>query len=304
MSAEVGVALPVVLVTGGTGQVGHELVRLLAPLAKVVAPARADLDLADTASIRHCIRAVRPTLIVNAGAYTAVDDAETNAELARAVNAAAPEILADEMARLGGSIIHYSTDYVFDGTKPEPYSEDDATNPLSVYGTTKRDGESAVLASRAPHIVLRTSWVYGLRGQNFLRTILRLARERDELRVVNDQHGAPTWSRCLAEATVAILARLSGGGQQMNEALAGVSGIYHLTGAGSTTWYDFARAILALDIQCHEHRYRRIMPIASSEFASAATRPANSRLACDRVERTFGTRLPDWQHQLADAMSN
>ncbi|MEP6999561.1 MAG: dTDP-4-dehydrorhamnose reductase [bacterium] len=303
MSAEVGVTSLVVLVTGGTGQVGHELVRQLSPFMKVVAPARADLDLADPDSIRRCVRTVRPQLILNAGAYTAVDDAETNAELARAVNAVAPEILADEIARLQGSIIHYSTDYVFDGSKLEPYNEDDVTNPLSVYGVTKRDGERAVMASCAPHLVLRTSWVYGQRGRNFLRTIVRLARERDELRVVNDQHGAPTWSRSVAAATVGILAKISGGDQLLSKALADVSGLYHLTAAGSTTWYHFARAILALDGERHEHRCRRVVPIASSEFASAAPRPANSMLACDRIDRSLGIRLPHWQQQLPDAMS-
>ncbi|MEO8624228.1 MAG: dTDP-4-dehydrorhamnose reductase [bacterium] len=304
MSAAVGVTSLVVLVTGSTGQVGHELVRELSPCVKVVAPLRADLDLADPASIRQCVRAVRPQLIVNAGAFTAVDEAETNADVARAVNAVAPAILADEMARLHGAIIHFSTDYVFDGTKPEPYTEDDATNPVSVYGMTKRDGERAVMASRAPHIVLRTSWVYSQRGHNFLRTILRLARERDELRVVNDRHGAPTWSRCIAAATAAIVAKVSSDDQRMSEAVAGVSGLYHLSAAGSTTWYDFARAILALDSERHEHRCTRVVPIASSEFAAAAARPANSRLACDRLDRAFGIRLPHWQQQLADAMSS
>ena len=224
---------PRILLTGKNGQVGWELQRTLAPLGEVVVLDRRQLDLSDPDQIRERVREISPDLIVNAAAYTAVDRAEAEPEPAMAVNGTAPGLLAEEAKRIGAAIIHYSTDYVFDGAKTTPYTEEDAPNPLNVYGRTKLAGEQAVQAAGVPHLILRTSWVYGMRGKNFLLTILRLAREREELKIVDDQIGAPTWSRTIAEATAQILT--SGAWP-----VSGASGIYHLTASGSTSWYGFA----------------------------------------------------------------
>lgn len=282
--------------TGGTGQVGWELARALAPLGRVTAPGRAALDLGDADSIRRAFRDIAPALVVNAGAHTAVDRAEGEPELARALNAVAPGVLAEEAARAGVPLVHFSTDYVFDGRGGAPYTEDDATAPLGVYGRTKREGEEAVAAAGGAHLVLRTSWVYGTRGHNFLRTMLRLARERDELRVVADQVGAPTWSRMLAEATAAIVAPFrAGDGWKLP---AEVSGTYHLTARGETSWHGFAEAILALDPDREAQRARRVVPIGTEEYPTPAPRPRYSVLSTDRVERVFGVALPEWREQL------
>lgn len=297
------------LVTGATGQIGWQLQRTLAPLGEVVALMREECDLSDPEQSATVVRDVKPDVLLNAAAYTAVDKAESEPELARTINAEAPGRMAEQLALSGGLMVHYSSDYVFNGTKPEPYSENDATGPLNVYGRTKLEGEEAIVASGCPHVILRTSWVYDIRGNNFLRTVLRLARERQELRMVNDQHGSPTWARTIAEATLAILARIG----QSAMASAKPSGVYHLTAAGSTTWAGFAEAIL------QEHAEllawpadsgefsgpllaRRVVPIASSTFKSAAQRPANSRLCNAKLERDFGMRLPDWQYLLRLAM--
>lgn len=287
---------PNILVTGGTGQVGWELARALAPLGRVTAPGRAVLDLGDEGSIRRAFRDAAPALVVNAGAHTAVDRAEGEPELARALNATAPGILAEEAARAGVPLVHFSTDYVFDGSRGAPYTEDDPTAPLGVYGRTKREGEEAVAAAGGAHLVLRTSWVYGTRGHNFLRTMLRLARERDELRVVADQVGAPTWSRMLAEATAAIVAPFRAGSGW--EIPAEVSGIYHLTARGETSWHGFAEAILALDPGRAEQRARRVVPIATAEYPTPAPRPPYSVLSTAKAERVFGVALPEWREQL------
>ena len=287
---------PRILLTGGTGQVGWELARALAPLGRVVAPGRAGLDLADADGVRRAFRDSAPALVVNAAAHTAVDRAEGEPELARALNAVAPGVLAEEAARAGVPIVHFSTDYVFDGSGSAPYTEVDATAPLGVYGRTKLEGERAVAAAGGAHLVLRTSWVYGTRGHNFLRTMLRLARERDELRVVADQVGAPTWSRMLAEATAAILAPFrAGNGWEIPRE---VSGVYHLAARGSTSWHGFAEAILAADPARAEQRARRVVPIASEEYPTPAPRPRYSVLNSERAERVFGVALPDWREQL------
>ncbi len=276
-----------ILLTGKTGQVGWELQRTLATLGRVIAPDRRGMDLAEPASIRAAIRACMPQIIVNSAAYTAVDQAESEPDLALAINGAAPAIMAEEAKRLGALLVHYSTDYVFDGAKSGPYSEDDTPNPLNVYGSSKLAGERAVVASGARYLIFRTSWVYGARGKNFLRTILRLARERDELRIVDDQIGAPTWCRAIAEATAQALACA-----QACDA-AGLSGIYHLSAAGATSWCGFAKAILE-----RSGHSCKVVPIASSEYPLPARRPTNSVLSNAKLNARLGIELPDWSAAL------
>ena len=277
-----------ILLTGIHGQVGHELQRTLAPLGDVVALDRTALDLADPDSVRNTVRSLRPAIIVNPAAYTAVDKAESELDLAMAINATAPALLAEEAQRLGALLVHFSTDYVFDGSKATPYVETDPTAPISSYGRSKLAGEQAIAAAGCRHLIFRTCWVYGRRGQNFLRTMLRLAGEREELRVVADQHGAPTWSRMIAETTALALARHQG--QQ---------GIYHLCAAGETTWHGFAEAIIALaHVRGLLPRATPVRRITTAEFPTPARRPANSRLSCDRLQRDFGLSMPDWEHTL------
>jgi len=280
-----------ILVTGAAGQLGAELVRALSPHGEVVGTDRSQLDLADPSAIVATVRRLKPALIVNAGAYTAVDLAEKETALADAVNGVAPGVLADEAKRAGAVLIHYSTDYVFDGTATTPYVEDAPTRPLSAYGRSKLAGERAVGASGAAAVVFRTSWVYGRRGRNFLLTMQRLASEGRELRVVDDQTGAPNWCRELARATARVVAPgLS--------KLADRRGLYHLTARGSTTWYGFARAILA------DRPSVRIVPIATAEYPTPAHRPAWSVLDGARFERTFGFALPDWRVSLAECLAS
>jgi len=280
-----------ILVTGAAGQLGAELVRALAPHGEVTGTDRSQLDLADPSAIVATVRRLKPSLIVNAGAYTAVDLAEKEAALADAVNGVAPGVLAEEAKRAGAVLIHYSTDYVFDGMATTPYVEDAPTRPLSAYGRSKLAGERAVAASGAAAVVFRTSWVYGRRGRNFLVTMQRLAGEGRELRVVDDQTGAPNWCRELARATARVVAPgLS--------RLADRRGLYHLTARGSTTWYGFARAILA------DRPSVRIVPIATSEYPTPARRPAWSVLDATRFERAFGFALPDWRVSLAECLAS
>jgi dTDP-4-dehydrorhamnose reductase len=280
-----------ILVTGANGQVGWELRRALAPLGDVIAAHRGQLDVARTDALREGVRAMTPDVIVNAAAYTAVDRAESEPELARAINAIAPGVLAEEAARLDAVLVHYSTDYVFDGAKPAPYVESDPPSPLSVYGRTKLEGERAIGASGCRHLTLRTSWVYGARRQNFLLTMLRLAGERRSLRIVDDQIGAPTWCREIAQATASLLAR-------PELAARGADGLYHLTAAGATSWFGFARAIF----ESPEMARLRVTPpaleaIPASAYPVAARRPANSRLDCGRLVRA-GIRLAPWDAAL------
>lgn len=289
---------PVILLTGRSGQVGWELERTLQPLGKVVACDRQALDLANPDSIRAVIRDLRPALIVNAAAYTAVDRAETEPELALAINGAAPGILAEEAKRLGAALIHYSTDYVFDGTRREPYGEDDAPNPINVYGKTKLAGEQAIRAVGAPHWIFRTSWVYGLRGKNFLLTIRRLAQDRSELRVVDDQFGAPTWSRMIAEATAQALAKSAGPRAEFAPALAALGGVYHLTASGRTTWCGFARAIVELLGAAGESKCSTVAAISTSDYPLPARRPANSSLATRKLAADLGINACDWRAAL------
>jgi dTDP-4-dehydrorhamnose reductase len=280
-----------ILLLGGSGQIGFELRRTLAPLGPVAAPARGELDLAAPAALRARIRALAPGIIVNAAAYTGVDAAERDRATAFAINAEAPAVLAEEALRHGVPLVHYSTDYVFDGRSRVPYGEADRTEPLNVYGESKRAGELAVMGSGVPHLVLRTSWIYAARGRNFLRTIRRLAAAGPmPLPVVDDQTGAPTWARLVAEATAQILAQ-----RRMRDGrfdLASCGGIFHMTAAGETTWRGFAAAILGGDAAA------RIRPITTEAFGAAATRPCYSVLSNAALRESFGLALPAWQEQL------
>lgn len=284
------------LIFGRSGQVGWELRNKLAGLGHIAQVEYPRVDLSQPDSIRKVVRAVEPAIIVNAAAYTAVDKAESEPDLASAINGAAPGILAEEAKRLGSLLIHYSTDYVFDGTKQGPYLETDTPNPLNVYGKTKLAGDQAIQWVGGDYLILRTSWVYGARGQNFLFTILRLASERPELRIVDDQFGAPTSSECIAQATVDILAQLS---FPAKSGLQGRSGIYNLTNSGETTWFGFAKAILAKQVAISGRAQPNLIPIKTVDFPRPARRPANSRLSCQLLDETFGVRLPAWQDALS-----
>jgi dTDP-4-dehydrorhamnose reductase len=293
-----------ILITGGSGQVGDALTRALAPLGKLYAPGRSKLDLADVDSIRTLMREIEPRWVVNAGAHTAVDKAESEPELAFAINARAPEVFAEEAKRVGGALIHFSTDYVFDGAKQTPYVETDATGPINVYGKSKLAGEHALAASGCAHFVFRTSWVYGATGKNFLLSILRLAHERDHLRIVSDQHGAPTWSDDLARMTAHVIggreAVVKEDGCFLAEAVQSVGGIYHATGSGETTWYGFAaQAIEELRGAEAGVKLASLEAITTGEYPTPARRPLNSRLDCGKLERTLGWRMPEWQDSLA-----
>jgi len=281
-----------ILVTGARGQVGWELQRTLAPLGEIVAFDRTHMDLADPDSVRRAIRDTRPNLIVNAAAYTAVDRAESERELAHQINAVAPGLVAEEAKRVDSALIHYSTDYVFDGEKPEPYLESDTPRPLNVYGASKLAGEQAIQQTGARHLILRTSWVYGTRGNNFLLTILRLAKQRDDLSVVNDQFGAPTWSRMIAQATALLVARGMPGEQG--------NGICNLTAGGQTSWYGFARAILELVPADAERRLEpsKLAAIPSAQYPTPARRPRNSVLSHTQLESAFRLTMPDWKFSL------
>ena len=296
------------LVTGARGQVGAEVVRELEGRAHVIARDRAGLDLADPASIRAGVRAARPDVIVNCAAYTAVDRAETDREAAHAVNAVGPGVLAEEARACGALLVHFSTDYVYDGAKLTPYIEADAVNPLSVYGETKLAGERAIAATGALHLILRTSWVYGPRGRNFLLTMLRLGRERRELRIVDDQRGAPTSSRALARLVRDLLDRNGDIDQISREEvdhLAEGSGTYHASAAGETTWFGFAQAIFdeALRQRRLDFAPPRLTAIATHEYPTPARRPANSVLSNAKLQAAFGAAIPDWRQGLVEAVS-
>lgn len=301
-----------VLVTGASGQVGSAVVRLLtAELsnAAVLAPNRADLDLADSQSIRSYVRSSKPRWIVSCAAYTAVDTAESQPEAAFAANGTAPGILAEEAARSGAGLIHYSTDYVFDGSGDKPWLETDVTGPLNVYGASKLAGEQAIAAvaqaSPLAWAVLRTSWVYSGGGKNFARTMLRLLSSRTEsLRIVGDQHGAPTAAADLALAAFSIMKFVEGhaGDQPLAAAMQATSGIYHCAGRGETTWAGFAEEIREYLQQEHDLRVAAIVPVASAEYTTPATRPLNSRLNCEKLLGTFGVHMPHWQASLALAL--
>lgn len=281
-----------ILLTGKNGQVGFELQRSLAPLGEIVAVDHADCDLSNPEAIRRLVRQTRPDLIVNPAAYTAVDKAEAEPDLAAAVNTTAPGILAEEAAHLGALLVHYSTDYVFDGAMPGAYRETDATNPQSVYGRTKRDGEVAVRHANAHHLILRTSWVVGAHGGNFAKTMLKLAAERDRLNVVADQWGAPTSAALLADITAHLVR------QYHNAPEAFPYGTYHCVAGGETNWCDYARFVIGEAIRAG--RPMKVAPeaihaITTADYPTPARRPANSRLDIMHLKTTFGLALPHWQ---------
>ncbi len=307
---------PPILLIGTNGQVGRELKKMLPRLGQMTSLDRQQLDISKPEEIRCAIRMFRPELIVNAAAYTAVDKAESEQALARAINAEAPGVMAQEAGKIGALFVHYSTDYVFDGTKTTPYEENDPTNPQNVYGKTKLEGEQAVQSSGANHLIFRTEWVYAAEGRNFLLTILRLATQREELRIVRDQAGAPTWSRQIAKTTTDIVSRIFGQAAGPLSS-AEVSGIYHLTAAGETTWYDFAKAILeeARSIEPSTPWFaaatgglplitQRVIPIQAIEYPTPARRPAYSVLSNERMARVFSMRTPDWRSQLRSVFSD
>lgn len=286
-----------ILLLGKDGQVGWELQRALAPLGQLVALGRREADLVNPESLRTCVREAQPDVIVNAAAYTAVDKAESDTEVARQVNALAPGVLAEEAAACGAWLVHYSTDYVFDGTKEVAWVESDLTNPLSVYGRTKCDGEERIRASGARHLILRTSWVFAPRGGNFAKTMLRAAKEREQLNVVADQYGAPTGAELLADATALALHRIASLG---NDAHA-LSGTYHLAASGHTTWHAYARHVIEQAL-AHGAVLKAgpdaVLPISASAFPTPAVRPANSRLDCSKFCTSFGLSMPDWRYHV------
>lgn len=292
-----------ILVTGKHGQVGHALQHALSDEHEVVAVDREQMDLCDEHAIRTTIATVRPDLIINPAAYTAVDKAESEPELAHAINAIAPKVIAEEAAKIGASLIHFSTDYVYEGNKSTVYIETDAVNPLSVYGKTKLAGERAIQTVGLPHLILRTSWVYGPHGKNFLKTILRLSAERDQLKIVADQWGAPTSSDAIAEGVRNVLRAW-----QMQDLTK--SGIYHFTNTGSTSWFGFAKAILqsyesksqTLNLPELKIQSEMVTPITTAEYPTPAARPANSRLDNAKLKAAFGVTLPDWETSLQAVM--
>ena len=282
-----------ILLFGANGQVGWQLQRALSPLGTVTAVDHAECDLADPDAIRALVSAIAPKIIVNAAAYTAVDKAESEPDLAQAINAIAPAVMAGETKKRGALLVHYSTDYVFDGTQSSPYVESDTTNPQSVYGRTKCDGEEAILAAGGRALIFRTSWVFGARGHNFVKTILRLAGEGKPLRIVEDQVGAPTPAALLSDVTGQILAATRRG-SQIDDAR-----LYHLTAANPVSWCGFAREILRLAAAtpgfANLPAPESVTGIQTSDYPLPAKRPANSRLDCSRLERDFDLELPDWR---------
>lgn len=272
------------LIIGKNGQVGYELHRIVEGAAVDIP----EIDFTDPASIREVVRAAAPDVIFNAAAYTAVDKAESECDLACAINSEAPRILAEETARLGSLLVHYSTEYVYDGSAAKPYREGDSENPLSLYGKSKLEGDRVVAALAPKHLILRTSWVYGARGRNFLLTMLKLGSEREELRIVDDQRGAPTWCRDLARGSIALAK------ESIERA---ISGLYHIAGSGETTWCGFARAIFeeaGLD--------PKVVPISTEEYPTPAKRPKNSLLDQSKMERDFGFVMPHWRDSLRSCM--
>ena len=285
-----------ILLTGKNGQLGWELRRALAPLGPVAALDATELPLEDTAAIRRVIRKLRPTIVVNAAALSDPDRAEEQGDQAMAINGAAPAIIADEVKKLGGGMVHFSTGCVFDGVKKVPYDEGDPPRPSSVYGESRLAGEAGVRGVGVAHLILRTSWVYGARGNGFLRATLGTAAAGLPVRAINDQRGAPTWCRMVAEATALVLAQT--GAAQRPDALEDYGGTYHLAAAGEATWFDFARAIVQRAPAGSRARAAQVAPLTTRESASRARRPANALLDCTKFTETFGFALPDWRESL------
>ena len=283
-----------IALTGATGQVGFELRRSLAPLGEVIVLDRAQADLSDATALKAALQAIAPSVIVNPAAYTAVDKAESEPELAKAINATAPAVMGEVAAASGALVVHYSTDYVFDGALAKPYQETDTTHPQSVYGQTKWAGEQALAATGADYWIFRTAWVIGARGHNFARTMLRLAAERDSLQVVSDQVGTPTTAALIADVTAqALHQRL-----QQGAAAGGPNGVYHLTAAGHTSWHGLARHVIEKALAAgHTLKVtpNQIAAITTAQFPTPAPRPADSRLSTTKLENTFGLTLPDWR---------
>ena len=291
---------PRILITGVTGQIGGAILKVLSPSCEILSPTRTELDLGDEASIRNYVQRVRPHWIVNPAAYTAVDQAESEPHLAHAINAEAPRILGEEARKLNASVVHFSTDYVFDGRLPRPYVESDVMTPINVYGRTKLAGELGLAESGARHFILRTSWVYGATGKNFLLSILRLAARRaascEPLRIIADQHGAPTWSHDLARLTAHIIATAPN--------LGAVGGTYHATAIGETTWHGFASAAIAnVSKRDPLAQFVELVPIPSAEYLTPAARPGNSRLNSSKLAETFQFTLPHWSVSLASVVA-
>lgn len=287
---------PKILLTGLNGQVGWELNRILPSIADVFPFDRKGMDLAKPRMIRETVRRIKPDIIVNAAAYTIVDQAEEDPDLAMAINGTAPGILAEEARRLDALMVHYSTNYVFDGAKTGPYTEEDKPAPLNVYGNTKLAGEVAIGSTWGKHLIFRTGWVYGSRGKNFPLAILRLLGENGRLRVVDDQFGSPTWCRRVAKATCDVL----GAGHDLEEA-AGRYGTFNLTSSGQTTWYGFAREILSISLG-EEPSSELLMPIKTDQYPFRARRPLNSVLCCDKIQAVFGVGMPCWDIDPASVM--
>jgi dTDP-4-dehydrorhamnose reductase len=290
-----------ILLIGKNGQVGWELQRTLASLGEVVEIDYPDIDLSNEASTREWVRRTRPQVVVNAAAYTAVDKAESEAELAMAINGTAPGVLAEEARAIDAVLIHYSSDYVFDGTKGTAYVEDDATNPLSVYGLSKLAGDQNIQQVDGNYLILRTTWVYSLRQGGFVRKVLEWARKNPELRIVSDQVGSPTWARAMAEVTAQVLAM---SGSDPSGWFSERKGLYHLGGRGAVSRYDWARKILEFDPNSEEQVFREIKPALTVEFPTPAKRPLYSPIDCTLFADTFGICLPDWADSLHQAMEN
>lgn len=289
---------PRILLIGRIGQLGWELRRTLAPLGQITCVDFPEIDLSSADSLRKWVRQSQPRIVINAAAYTAVDKAESEPELAQKINGLAPGILAEEAKRRGALMVHYSTDYIFDGSKTEPYVETDAPNPLGAYGRSKLAGDEAVRAVGGAHLLFRLCWVYGARGQNFMLTMMRLARERDKLRVVSDQVGCPTWSRMIAEATALALKQTIAA-----DDIGAFTGTYHLAASGHTSWHGFASAIVRLMPEDGK-KCTSVEPIKTAEYPTPAKRPAYSVLSCEKLQRTFGLQLPDWEESLKQVLEN
>lgn len=290
-----------ILLTGKNGQVGWELQRSLMCLGTVIACDRNEMDLSNPDILRKKIREIQPDIIINAAAYTAVDKAEEEEELATIINGTSVGVIAEEALKLNALLIHYSTDYVFDGTKTEPYTEDDIPNPINAYGRSKLVGEKAIIKSGCDYLILRTTWVYAARGNNFLKTILRLAKELDELSIVCDQYGAPTWARNIADITAHVIADVKKEHKEGTFA----SGVYHLSATGKTTWYGFASAIIDQAKQrtsAEDIKTQKVLPIATEDYPLPASRPKNSQMDSDSLTARFNLIMPAWNHAMKQSI--